>query len=532
MSTAAPTGYSPAQIRQAYGFDNITFLNGAVAGDGAGTTIAIVDAYDDPTIANDLRQFDRQFGMADPMLTKVNESGARFAAGRRPQLDHGDRIGRRVGPRRCPGGQISGRGQQRFARATCLPRSTTPGRYRVVAVSMSWGGGDSLARPPIDSYFTTPAGHIGVAFVAASGDSGAPTATRPHPTSLPSAARRLSLTKAITERIGLERQRRRNQQLRVPAWLSEGIVTQSAPAAPTPTWPTIPIPHRLPGLRLVQQSAVVPLGPVGRNQRRGPPMGGLIAIVDQGLILAGQGSLDGATELLPKLYALPSSDFHDIAGGSSLGTRLRRRPATTWSPVVARPTPTLSSCAALVGATADSGSSGGSPSTPSNPGSGAISTPGFYDPATGVFNLKNSLSSGTADETLVFGNAGTNGIPLVGDWTGSGRQLGLYNPTTSTFYLKNSLSSGTADETIVFGKADAGWIPLIGDWTGSGIDTIGLYDPTTSTFRLKNTSAAERPMNFSFMAERAAGGFPWPVTGRAAVWTRSASTIRARPCSG
>ena len=58
MATAGPTGYTPAQIRHAYGFDKITFNGGAVAGDGSGTTIAIVDAYDDPNIANDLHQFD------------------------------------------------------------------------------------------------------------------------------------------------------------------------------------------------------------------------------------------------------------------------------------------------------------------------------------------------------------------------------------------------------------------------------------------------------------------------------------------
>src|SRR5437764_9785947 len=69
----SPTGTTPAQIRHAYGFDQISF--GGVAGDGAGTTIAIVDAYDDPNIANDLHQFDVRFGLPDPVFTKVNQSG-------------------------------------------------------------------------------------------------------------------------------------------------------------------------------------------------------------------------------------------------------------------------------------------------------------------------------------------------------------------------------------------------------------------------------------------------------------------------
>src|SRR5439155_21172245 len=48
-----PVGYDPAQIRHAYGFDQITFSNGTVKGDGRGQTIAIVDAYDDPNIFKD-----------------------------------------------------------------------------------------------------------------------------------------------------------------------------------------------------------------------------------------------------------------------------------------------------------------------------------------------------------------------------------------------------------------------------------------------------------------------------------------------
>ena len=72
-ATASPTGYSPQQIRHAYGFDQVAF--GGIAGDGAGTTIAIVDAYDDPNIANDLHQFNLAFGLPDSTFTKVNQTG-------------------------------------------------------------------------------------------------------------------------------------------------------------------------------------------------------------------------------------------------------------------------------------------------------------------------------------------------------------------------------------------------------------------------------------------------------------------------
>ena len=66
--------YSPAQIRHAYGFDQVS-LN------GAGQTIAIVDAYDDPTVATDLHKFDQQFSLADPNLTVAKmTSGGRGPA--------------------------------------------------------------------------------------------------------------------------------------------------------------------------------------------------------------------------------------------------------------------------------------------------------------------------------------------------------------------------------------------------------------------------------------------------------------------
>src|SRR5262249_61507491 len=60
----------------------ITF-NGVV-GDGSGQTIAIVNAFDNPNIANDLHQFDVQFGLPDPTFTKVNQRG-----GNAPPAAHG-----------------------------------------------------------------------------------------------------------------------------------------------------------------------------------------------------------------------------------------------------------------------------------------------------------------------------------------------------------------------------------------------------------------------------------------------------------
>src|SRR4051794_9246952 len=67
-------GYTPAEIRKAYGFDQVSFSG--VTGDGAGQTIAIVAAYDNPNIASDLSVFDKRFSLPDPpSFAKVSQTG-------------------------------------------------------------------------------------------------------------------------------------------------------------------------------------------------------------------------------------------------------------------------------------------------------------------------------------------------------------------------------------------------------------------------------------------------------------------------
>src|SRR5436309_10190 len=53
-----PPGLTPQEVRHAYGFDSVQFVNGkgkTVTGNGSGQTIAIVSAFDAPNIRQDLR---------------------------------------------------------------------------------------------------------------------------------------------------------------------------------------------------------------------------------------------------------------------------------------------------------------------------------------------------------------------------------------------------------------------------------------------------------------------------------------------
>jgi len=67
----AGVGYGPSQLQSAYN------LTAASAANGAGRTIAIVDAFDDPTAAADLAAYRSAAGLpAVPSFRKVNQNGA------------------------------------------------------------------------------------------------------------------------------------------------------------------------------------------------------------------------------------------------------------------------------------------------------------------------------------------------------------------------------------------------------------------------------------------------------------------------
>ena len=173
MSSAAPTGMTPTQIRQAYGFSTLSF--GSTAANGAGETIAIVDAYDDPNIASDLHQFDLQFGLPDPVFTKVNETGGSTPPATNNSWATEIALDVEWSHAVAPGANIllvEANSASDYDLMTAVSYASQASG--VAAVSMSWGGGEWSGETGYDSYFTTPSGHPGVTFLASSGDSGAP----------------------------------------------------------------------------------------------------------------------------------------------------------------------------------------------------------------------------------------------------------------------------------------------------------------------------------------------------------------------
>ena len=176
VTNTVPYGYTPAQISQAYGFNQIAFTtaSGSVSGTGAGQTIAIVDAYNDPNIVNDLKAFDSQFALAaPPKLTVVNENGSSRLPAASASWAMEISLDVEWAHAIAPGANIL----LVEANSSSLGDLLTAVNYArqqpgVTAVSMSWGGSEFNGETSYNSYFATPSGHVPVTFVASSGDSG------------------------------------------------------------------------------------------------------------------------------------------------------------------------------------------------------------------------------------------------------------------------------------------------------------------------------------------------------------------------
>ncbi|HZT81283.1 MAG TPA: hypothetical protein VFA26_13730, partial [Gemmataceae bacterium] len=165
----ARLGYTPAQVARAYGFDQ-TGLN------GAGQTIAVVTAYNSPTVAQDLGAFDRAFALPDPSLRVVNQAGGAPAgpgdSGWALETALDVEWAHAIAPR--ANVLVV---QANSASVADLTTAIDCARHQpgVSVVSMSFGATEFPGQLRSGSILTTPPGHAGITFVAASGDSGAGT---------------------------------------------------------------------------------------------------------------------------------------------------------------------------------------------------------------------------------------------------------------------------------------------------------------------------------------------------------------------
>ena len=165
-ATTSPTGLSPATIKSAYNFPT--------SSTGAGQTIAIVDAYDDPTAESDLDVFSSTYGLpacttANGCFTKVNQTGGtsypRKDAGWALEISLDIQWAHAI----APGANILlvEASSNSFAN---LLAAEDYAKAHAQYVSNSWGGSEFSGESSYDSHFA----QSGVSFFVSSGDSGLP----------------------------------------------------------------------------------------------------------------------------------------------------------------------------------------------------------------------------------------------------------------------------------------------------------------------------------------------------------------------
>ena len=447
--STSPYGYSPAEIRSAYGVNSIQL--GSVVGTGSGQTIAIVDAYDDPALvsstasnflASDLHEFDLEFGLADPFsFRKLDQYGGTDYPGTDP-----------AGPGNswaveesldvewahviAPGANIvlveansSSTDDLACAIATA---AHLPG---VSVVSMSFGCPESSTELQQDALYTTPAGHAGVTYVASAGDSGAPGG---YPAFSPNVvAVGGTILSAPGGVYGSE-----------TAWsLSDGWGTGGGQSSyePEPSYQTGVQQsgwREMPDVAFDAATAVpvydsydfgqsTPWEGVGGTSLSAPCWAGLIATADQLRATQGLASLDGPTQTLPALYGLPAADFHDITSGNNgypagpgydMCTGLGTPVASSLVPALAA----WSASTELVTATSSNNQPYYGQSVTFT--ASVLAPPGTGTPTGTVTFRDGSLILGTAplgsNEQASFSTSAlTTGVHTITDWFGGDSQL-------------------------------------------------------------------------------------------------------------
>lgn len=472
-------GYTPSQIATAYDFSGITFDNGTVAGNGAGQTIAIVDAYNDPSIASDLAVFDSEFNLAaPPSLSVVNQTGGSKLPSNDADWDAEISLDVEWAHATAPDANLllveaNSDDTTDLMDAVNYARSATG--VSVVSISwggsefFSWGGGESDSQTNYDPILTTPAGHQGVTFVVAAGDSGTQEGVQ-WPASSPTVLSVGGTTLYTADDSGTYD-------------IESGWSGTSGGYSVVESEPAYQDAVQDDGMRSVPDVAydadpntgfavydsVADDGYVGWQEVGGtsagaPQWAGLLAIVNQGRVLAGDGTLDGATQTLPDLYDLYSAYgssaystytdyFNDVSSGGGSGTHFR------WG-----------------------GFGGG----------GTSATPG-YDLITGLGTPKGAaLISALVGSTATSGGTGSTGTGSTGTG-GTGSTGSTGGTTTPTPTLAASPVSVTIDsappDSVMGGKAGSVLLALTNTSGGvfDGTVSITLYASASQTISADDT---------------------------------------------
>jgi subtilase family serine protease len=313
-------GFTPAQIETGYGLSRISF-NGT-AGTGHGETIAIVDAYNDPNIQSDVNTFDSEFSLPALTVSVVNETGG-------TNLPGVDSTG---------GWELEESLDVEWAHAlapsasiTLVEASSTSFSDLLTAVgyaaghanvvSMSWGGSEFSGETSYDSDFD----QAGVAFVASSGDEGAPAewpAASPNVLSVGGTALTLTSNNAWSSESGWSGSGGGPSAYESQPSYQTGVVTKTSSerAVPDVAYDASPSTGVAVYDSYTYEGETLDWVEIGGTSVGAPSWSALLAIADQGRVLGGESALNstGPQQVMDILYQ-NTSDFHDITTGTSDG---------------------------------------------------------------------------------------------------------------------------------------------------------------------------------------------------------------------
>jgi hypothetical protein len=333
---AGLSGYTPAELRKAYGIDSINV--GAIVGNGAGQTIAIVDVYDNPDLVDstspnfatsDLHVFDQQFGLPDPpSFIKLDENGgtnypaASGSTGWAGEEDLDVEWAHVVAPQaNIVLIEASSESDSDMMTTAVDTAKSLPG---VSVVSMSYGEDETASNSTLNSVFTTPTSHTGVTFVAATGDNGPPSgypAYSPNVIAVGGTTLTTQSDGTYVSEVGWSGSAGGLSAYQSEPSYQEGVQTSGSRENPDVSFDADPNT----GVPIYDPYEASSDGnddwtEIGGTSVGTPCWAGLIAIANQLRVADGLTTLDSPTQptqTLEALYSLPSSDFHDITSGTA-----------------------------------------------------------------------------------------------------------------------------------------------------------------------------------------------------------------------
>ncbi len=159
-----PSGILPVEYKAAYGFNHLP-------NQGAGVTIALVDAYKDPNITSDLSFYASYFHLGPCNFTVVDQA---TTEGQGWDLEESLDVQQACALAPQANIVLVEAASSSFTDLLTAVATATQSPYNASVVSMSWGGGEFSGEQDYDSYFCNITNSLGqpVTFVAATGDGG------------------------------------------------------------------------------------------------------------------------------------------------------------------------------------------------------------------------------------------------------------------------------------------------------------------------------------------------------------------------